>query len=501
MSMISVPNHRQLLSGSKFIVFFCFLILGSGCELFKKAQDAPSVREKKDDEIDPLQSPLVYDPVRNEWVRVSAETPTEKMDTIRWTMIPADKYPPITSIPTTSTGIPEGNPNVGIVERDNFGSIKKSNYNVVLMLPFLANNFDANSKQFSNISEWTLNYYGGTKMALKKLENEGMNLKINVMDTKGTEDQVNQLLQNSTALKNADLIIGPYRRDNIRMVAEYAKRNEVTMVSPYSASANLTDDNPFYLQVSPSLEAHCRAIIFNARKKFRPEQIVILYQDSPAKRQTVQYFQEANKLYSESTQVAPLDEYALPADEFPSAEALDLSPYLGDQDSLAFIIPAWSSADQNFAYLMLSQIDLERDPFQYLEVYGLPQWQQYDRIDLDYFEKLNLHISSNVFLDNQSNDVLQFKRDFYDQFGLIAPFESFLGHDVMLFCGRMLKKYGNKFQYHLEKENPQYLHTRFEFERVVDPTTTGAEDLPIEQWENKFVNILKFENYRFKKAN
>jgi ABC-type branched-subunit amino acid transport system substrate-binding protein len=34
------------------------------------------------------------------------------------------------------------------------------------------------------------------------------------------------------ALKNADLIIGPYRRDNIRMAAEFAKRNEITMISP-----------------------------------------------------------------------------------------------------------------------------------------------------------------------------------------------------------------------------------------------------------------------------
>jgi hypothetical protein len=53
---------------------------------------------------------------------------------------------------------------------------------------------------------------------------------------------------------------------------------------------------------------------------------------------------------------------------------------------------------------MMSQIDLDRDPFQYLELYGLPQWEQYDRIDLDYFEKLNVHISSNAFLDETSTE-------------------------------------------------------------------------------------------------
>ncbi len=499
--MISVPNLHQQLNGSKLIFCFCILLFASGCELFKKAQDAPSVREKKGDEMEPLQSPLVYDPVRNEWVRVSAETPTERMDTISWTMISADNYPPIVSIPT-STGISNGgNPNIGIVERDNFGSVKKSGYNVVLILPFMANQFDAITDQFSNISKWTLNYYGGTRMALKKLENEGLNLKIDVLDSRASENDVNRLLQNNLALKNADLIIGPYRRDNIRMVAEFSKRNDITMISPYSASANLTNENPNYLQISPSLEAHCRSIIFNARKKFRPEQIVILYQDSPAKQQTVQYFQEANKLYSQDPFAQPLTEYSFPANELPAPDDLDLTPFLGNQDSIAFIIPAWSASDQNFVYTMMSQIDLDRDPFQYLEVFGLPQWQQYDRIDLDYFEKLNVHISSNAFLDDQTTQVQQFKRDFYDQYGIIAPFEAYLGYDIMLFSGRMLQRYGTKFQYHLDKENPQYLHTKFEFEQVVQPTTTGEENLPIEQFENKYVNILQFKNYRFQKVN
>jgi hypothetical protein len=73
--------------------------------------------------------------------------------------------------------------------------------------------------------------------------------------------------------------------------------------------------------------------------------------------------------------------------------------------------------------------------------------------------------------------IQQFKRDFYDQYGVIAPFEAYLGYDIMLFAGRMMKKYGNKFQYHLEKENPQYLHTQFEFERVVDPTATSERKI------------------------
>jgi hypothetical protein len=104
--------------------------------------------------------------------------PTEKMDTIQWTLVAANQYPPITSIPSTSDNLGPGTPDIGLVERDNFGSEKKSSYNIVMMLPFLSNQFDPIADQFSNISKWTLNYYGGTQMALNQLEKEGQSLKV-----------------------------------------------------------------------------------------------------------------------------------------------------------------------------------------------------------------------------------------------------------------------------------------------------------------------------------
>lgn len=501
--MISVPSHRQLLSGNnlKLFILVAVLFISSSCEFFTKAQDAPSVRKAKEEEkMTPLQGTLVYDPIKGEWIRVTGEAVTEKMDTIFWNTIPEEQFSPIVSVATSGGGIVDGNEEATI-SVDEFGSEIKPSYNVVMMLPFLTNQYDPLSAQFNSLSKWSLDYLCGAKMALKKLEAEEVDLKVSLIDTRAQPGEVQKILASNNDLKNADLIIGPYRRDNIKLVAEFAKRNKVTMVSPYSASSNLSEDNPYYLQVSPNLKSHCKAITYYARKKFKPQQMVILYQDNSAKRQTAQYFQEANVLYNNGQPTDRITEYSVPDGRIPTAEELNISQFTSSGDSIAFIIPAWSRGDENFVFVALSQISLEKEPFQYVEVYGMPQWQQFDKIDLDYFEKLNVHISSNLYIDERAQEIKNFRRDYYDQYGLIAPFEAYLSYDVMLFVGRMLEKYGNKFQYHIEKENPQYLHTRFEFERVVERGPTGFEQPVIDQFENKFVNILRFQNYRFQKVN
>ncbi|RMF21428.1 MAG: hypothetical protein D6765_15595 [Bacteroidetes bacterium] len=95
-----------------------------------------------------------------------------------------------------------------------------------------------------------------------------------------------------------------------------------------------------------------------------------------------------------------------------------------------------------------------------------------------------------------------FKRKFFERFGTVPNEEAFLGYDVTLFFGRMLQKYGTALPFNLEKEPPTpLLQTTFAFERVVNQPTAAPERFnPLDQFENKFVNILKFENYYFQPA-
>lgn len=515
--MISAPNLRQLSSGSSPLnygqhpgeswtwrctccrdlfrncaaigLLLAALLLPS-CSLFKPVQS--SEKSKDTETLDPIQGRRVYDPRTGEWVVVK-QAPTEIMDTVKWKEVDETRVPPI-----TSTGyvpdLPAGRPAAPV---DPNASVFLNSYNVAYILPFLTDRFQVNGGTIDANSSWALNFYAGARMALDQLETEGVSLSVNVLDTKLPETALSPLLRTNQDLPKANLIIGPYRRDNIREVAEFARRNNIAFVSPYSAATDLSAGNPNYIQVSPSLEAHCAAIMRHALRQARPNQIILVSRADTVERSRLRFFQEEYFRSAGAMTANKLQEYVVSSRTADYSD-MNVMPFIQLQDTTVFIVPSW---DETFIYSLLRKLDVSRQAYQTIIVYGMPQWMSFEHVDLDYFEKLNVHISSNYYLDPLAPEVQFYKRQYFDRYGTVPPLEAYLGYDVTLFFGRALQKYGTRFQYRMDAERGQYLHTRFEFEPVVRPGTTGMENRPIERFENKYVNILKFEDYQFILAN
>ena len=372
-----------------------------------------------------------------------------------------------------------------------------SSYNVVLMLPFLTDRFEPAKGNFNSITKWSLNFYAGAKMALDELRRQNLGLQFSVFDTKGSESAVNGMLEKDDRLKNAHLIIGPYRRMNIQKVAEFARARKINVVSPYSAASNLTSENPHYIQVRPSIETHCHALLEHALRTFRPDQIALSGQNRSLELKSFEHFQDALRRSAGTRNGRPLQTFTVESN-MDAFQEMNLAPLLEGRDTVVFMVSAWSEDDENFVYSFLRSLDLARREEQHIVVYGTPVWQDFDRVDMDYYEKLHLHLSSYMFIDPSSQKIRAFRRSYFDRHGTLPTEEAYLGYDTTLFFGEMLKKYGTRFEDDLEKEEMQGLHTHFAFERVVRmPETTGLENAPIQQFENKFVNILRFENYQF----
>jgi hypothetical protein len=491
--MISAPNLLPPLSGNKTLaVLLCLLPLLLSCELFKKAQ-SDSSPVKTGDELEPIQGRRVYDPETGTYVIIQA-APTEKMDTVFWKDLPSSSFPSITS--EAVAGTDESLP--GVVRTDEIGSEFLTAYNVAVILPFLTDRFNVASASVPDNALWALNFYGGLRMALDELTEEGIRLNVSVHDSKADDNTTSNLLRSNADILNAHAIIGPYRRDNAALAAEYAKRNGKVFISPYSATSDVSSNNPNYVQVNPTLQTHCEAIVRHALKNYRPDQIVLVSRDKPAEVARFQYFHDEYFRLVGTRTTTKFREFII-ADGSADLGNVNVMPFIELSDTTVFIIPNWS--DETFLISFLRKVELARGTSRHIAVYGMPQWMSMERIDFDYFEKLNVHVSSSVFIDPLATDVQFFKRKFFQRFGAVPREEAYLGYDVMRYCGQMLKNHGTKFQYSLEKEPIQALHTRFEFERVVTPTTTGLETPPVQRWENKYLNILRFREYQFQLAN
>lgn len=490
--MISVPNHPRLLNGSKRVLYLAlsfFLLVG--CDAFKKAQTDPEFQPNDDGTLDEIQGTRVYDPEQGRWVIIE-EAPSEKMDTIRWTNIPETRMPPITS-EGMNVPLPR---DLGV----RVPGSDRSTFQVAVMLPFLANRVDATAGEIkNNVSNWSINFYGGMQLALDRLEAEGLSMNVSVIDTEANPERMQRLLENRADVRNAELIVGPYRRENIRLAAAFSKRENVVLVSPYSASANLTSENPNFIQVSPTLETHCQSLAHHALEDFAPENVIFVSRDVGIERQCLDIMMKEHYTMqgTSNPEVVP-EKYVVPHAEAPY-EDIDLLPLVEGRDDLAFVIPSW--ADETFVYSFLRELDVVCEPEQRVVVYGMPQWVNYQHIDYDYYERFHVRVSSNIFIDDRDPDVIDFKRNYFERFGAIPNDPAFLGYDVTMYFGELLAQYGMNFQTVLDANASNVLHTRFDFQKVVEPTTTGAENLPVERYENDFVNILEFRDYRFERLN
>lgn len=501
--MTSAPSRRQRSNGNSlaWAILLPLLLLYSSCDLFTKVQ--PATDPGRDKEVlDPIQGRRVYDPETGTYVIVKT-APTEKMDTIAWREVPMTASPPI-----TSTGVyfdSEAPPAISQppVTDPNTGSRLLESYNVVFALPFQTDRFSASQGQVPANSAWALNFYSGAKMALDELQAEGARFRVSVLDTKATDAGMSELIRRNPDFSSAHLIIGPYRRDNVRLAIEAAVKNQSVLVSPINADENLAVNNPNYIQVNPTLSTHSEAILKEVLRTHRPDQVVLVCRARDVEVQRLRYFQDAYRQMMQqafSRDTASLREFIIP-DEGDNVGSLRINTQqlIQNRDTIAFIVPSWSS--EVFINALLQQIDGVRAPYSEFTVYGMPQWIEYERIDYNLYQNLKLHLSSSYYVNREEWTVQDFQRLYFNRFGLMPAQESYLGYDITLYYCRMLRKYGTRFQYSLREDPGQGLHTRFEVQAVPVQGSANREFPQVKQFENKYLNILKFEDFRFMKVN
>lgn len=489
--MISVLNLPQRLNGNSLFLFFFLFLLLSSCDPLKKIPKADKTGEEQ--ELEAITGGKIYDPQTGTFISTGKITPTETLDTIEWTLLSKLDYPPIFSTAPVAAG---GETPVKRIRIDQYGSEILSSYNVSLLLPFMTQSFTPDATVFSESSNWALQYYCGTKIALENLEEQGVSLKLNVLDTKGSLRELNNLIRENEGLKSSHLLIGPNKSELVPALLDFASLTDKVLVTPNHIPEKPFTDKPNYIQVKPGFKRHCQALTQDALRKYRPDQIVVVARNRASELEGMNYIQEEYQKITAGTG-AKLREYVINLDDEASSvfESIDVLPFISLSDTTVFILPSWSN--ESFVFAFLRKLDLSRENEEAVVVYGLPQWMRYERIDFDYYSKLNVHISQNLYLDPLSPEAQSFRETFFKRYGTIPTIEAYLGYDVMSYFGQMIHKYGTRFQYALESEPGDGLSMAFDLERMVDFSSGRTENLPIQQFENKHIYILKFQDYNF----
>lgn len=470
--MTLVPNHRQPLSGNSLFLVgsLIFILLASSCSLFKPKEPLdPDFGQNKDPKETETE-----DPVNN---------PTVGVDTVSWTDAPDDTPHPSfteTEIPEVDLGLPK--------EKE-----LKDQYEIAVLLPFFTNRFSDFGEKLPKDSRLALEFYEGLRLALDQLELEGVNFVVNALDTQADSVRVKQLLE-TPEVYNADLIIGPITPDNLTVVESFAKANRIPLVSPLNPRDNIASDNPFFIQVNPSIRNHFVELVkFINSTHGSLDNVLIISPTGSAGEQRVSYIEEGHQEVTEQAEIAPFENLPFKLEE--GAE-LQLAGYLSSLDTTVVIIP---SRDEGFVQYVLRELSLLRNQKRFV-VYGMEQWQEFQRIDFNYFENLNVRITSSYHVDYKNESALAFKRLFFSDYGMVPVDYSSRGYDIMMYFGRSIHDFGIYFPAFLDEIDYPVIHTDLKFEAVYPDFEVSTETvLPIQFFENRHINILRFQDFGFQR--
>ena len=506
--MTSVPSHRQPSSGNNALRYGLLALLlttaVSSCELFRPVDTTGpttgSRPDRGDEDLDAVQSRRVFDEETGTYVYITV--PTQPMDTVEWEAVSETDNPPITDdtsyafTPGANAGpAAPGLPPVRQLGTGRNGSRLLSGYGVDFVLPFLTDRNDEDGRSIDPNSLWALHFYSGAELALEDIEEENGDISydVRVQDTRANPRQVETILQ-SPEYQRSQLIIGPYLKDNVSLLADAANGQEKVVISPYSAATGISEGNVNYVQVNPTLETHLRELLGHAFRTQGADRIVLVVPKGQQAR--LAYFQDEYRLLTGDDQVAPLQELVI-GEEVPALDTLL------DGDRTVFMVPVYDN--ETFVSNFLRQVyqSTVEQRGANVAVYGLPQWADFERLNPGFLENTNLHISISVFIDPLDPDVQRFRRRFFDRFATLPRNEAYIGYDVARYFLKMAARYGTRFQFELENNPEDLIHTSFRFApvAVIPADADSVEEAVIDRFENRFVNILKYTDYAFKRVN
>jgi hypothetical protein len=133
-----------------------------------------------------------------------------------------------------------------------------------------------------------------------------------------------------------------------------------------------------------------------------------------------------------------------------------------------------------------------------VEVYGMPQWENFEQIEPEYLRQLNVHISSASWVDHAQADTRAFELLFLQQFGTIPDDYAFHGYQAVKFTADMLAQYGLDFPERLPGIAYRSLRGKMFFEKIRSEKNAETAGDAWDYLENTAVQILKFEQYGFR---
>lgn len=360
-------------------------------------------------------------------------------------------------------------------------------YNVALMMPFYLSDVDKivvkkndGETDFSAFKSFTfLDFYEGVLIALDSLKQLGLNVKLFVYDTDEDTNFVKNILKKPEMTK-MNLIIGPIFNFDMAIVGRFAKAHNIPAIAPLSPDVKIIESNPTVYKASPCLAVQLEQVAKFIADSFSTANYIVVYNESDNERTMFETFKK-NLQNNHSKKTVDVKEII-----YSKVGLSGLEQALSkDKENIIFVF----SNAQVFVSNLVTTISPKTDNYK-ITMFGLPGWRNFTNIETEYLLKLNLHLFSPNFVNYEDDGTIRFIKKFREKYKTEPTKYAYQGYDLTLYFLKALKDYGNDFQPCLSSLDYKPLQTKYKF---ISSNGNG--------YENKYVNIYKYKEYKLIKRN
>lgn len=345
---------------------------------------------------------------------------------------------------------------------------EKKSFRIAFLLPFTSGG-KTNTKIAAE-------FFGGARVALDSLKNLGLQLEVFVYDTrsKNDSDQVENILS-KPELKTMDMIIGPLYSANIAPVAEFASSHKIPVVSPFSRSDQLIQYRPYLIKITPDEASVARRTI-KYLTTFYPNANYILV-DPGTKKDSLMHL----NYYHALKNIAGKDTTHFHFTRLRTGGALGA---LRKDVKNIIIFPCSREITVKDYLTKINKATEKTD----VSIVGTDEWLEFNNIEADYYENLNLHIPTVNFANYLDSANVSFILKYQQLMKTDPDMYAFKGYYVTYQMISMLAKYGEKTCECLhERIEPTMQPVHYKFQKEHDQ----------HGWENQSIQMLIFRNYRY----
>ncbi|HOH83600.1 MAG TPA: LysM peptidoglycan-binding domain-containing protein [Bacteroidales bacterium] len=352
-------------------------------------------------------------------------------------------------------------------------------YRIALLIPFYLDRTgsidtaDGKTPISSHKSLNFIQFYEGVRIAIDSLRQSGLSLMIYVYDVHENTD-AQDFVNQKTEMKNMDLIIGPFFMNNFTHFADWAKNRGINIVNPFTKKESALENNPHAFKIVASDSSQAAKVLGFIAETYPGSNVIVVHRNA------------------DSSLVRAFDANASAINQGRSLFIYHSINYSGKgfaalSDGLkSDVVNVVITLAQGEAFVSAYIRNLNEAAHKYkIVLFGMPSWEQYPSLDLEYLMNLNLHIFDNYFIDYNKPETADFIKKFRRKYSTEPDYYGYQGYDLMMYFSNALGKYGENFQQCLEQYNPALLETEFVFRK----TMSGG-------YENTGCMIYRYEDYK-----